>query len=450
MIMKRKLAFVLIIMMLTALFSTAGFAEQADVSSENGPIVYVKDGVVQGGEITAGNNVLTMNECDVVKFGFKDGFDPMINIRFATPADTAEYPILAFKVQRTGAGTEGQVFYNEPGQGATGSKVKDFTWGDTEEWQWIKIDYTGCGIIGYLRFDVFGSADVNTVGMIAAFAFFKTEEAADAFANSEAGTALGKDTGTHSIKEEIASDTNMRFYFYDKNGTISTGWWFHPYHEGLSLTASFESPFWFDRVWIYAYCSSNPCPILFTVLDENDNEVYSAEVEFIGNAEKIIELGKAIVPGYYSIVLESVERDEDADPVHFVLGSAPVNEDVEIDFSNNGAATNGDTQEAPAIQLLKCEADPDYTEKPTATPKPSAAPTDVPTPVPTQEAATDAPTDVPPETKTAENGEDKDGSDKTKGPNVGLITGIVAGVVVVACVVIAIIAAKKKKEAAKK
>ena len=448
--MKKITAIILTLMLVLGLV-TVQFAEEAAAPAEGAPatLITVENGEVKNGSIAAGNNVKTLNEGDVVKFGFKGDFDPMIVINFNEPVDTAEYPVLAFKVQRTGEDVEGQVFYNEPGSGAVAGKEKTFEWGETQEWQWIKVDLSDCGTVGYIRFDVFNKPNVETTGMIAAFGFFKTEADVDAFADSGAGKALGSDIGTGSVGEEIIKEEKSFYPLYDTKGTISTGWWFHPYAEGKTLSTSFEIPEWFDRIWIFAYASSTPCPVLLTVLDEHDDEVFSEEVTATGNAEFIVELGKALKPGYYTILIESVEVDDDLiDHIHFVLGSAPASEDVDVEFSNNGGNANDNTPEAPAIKLMICEPDPNYTEKPTATPKPTTAPTEIPTPVPTEAGDEPAVTDAPDVTEGSQQGgkdNNSQGGEKDGKVNTGLIAGIVAGGVVIICVIIAIIAGIKKK-----
>jgi hypothetical protein len=80
------------------------------------------------------------------------------------------------------------------------------------------------------------------------------------------------------------------------------------------------------------------------------------------------------------------------------------------------------------------------------TPKPTSEPTAEPTEAPATDAPVDQPTAVPGEaTKVPEEAtKAPGGDDTTKGPNTGLIIGIVCGVVVIAAVVAGIIIAKKK------
>ena len=86
--------------------------------------------------------------------------------------------------------------------------------------------------------------------------------------------------------------------------------------------------------------------------------------------------------------------------LHFVLGSADEGS-VETSVAVMLALANEQTKDAPAIRLIKCEPDPDYTERPTATPRPTATesaalPTPIPTPVPpTQAPVTEVPTEAP-------------------------------------------------------
>lgn len=248
-----------------------------------------------------------------------------------------------------------------------------------------------------------------------------------------------------SFAEENAAETELALF--DESEDISTGWWFHPYAEGKYLGASFDSPEWFGGIWVYAYASPVACPILLSVLDENENVLYSQEVQFKGDRAVTFDFEKAFAPGFYTITFESVEANENIiSQLHFVLGSAPASDTIEVELQSLGGNTNENTQSAPAIKLLLCDPDPDYTAKPTATPKPTVAPTEeLPTPVPT-----DAPTDAA-AVETADN-DNKDnnnnsGDQDNKGKNnVGLIVGIAAGAVVIVCVIIAIIVGKKKKK----
>ena len=413
-------------------------------------LVTIVDGNVRNGTIAAGNNVKTIGSGDVIKFGFKGDFDPMIHINLNEPADTAEYPILAIKAQQTGsAQLNCEVFYNEPGAGAEGGKSVISQWADTAEWQWLKFDLSDRGNVGYLRFDVFFNGDVKVTGMIAAVAFFKTVEDADAFAAGEQGLKLGTDPGEESIIREIEQEKAANFYLYDEESSISTGWWFHPYAEGKSISVAFDSPVWFSKVWFFAYASQHECPILFTVMDENDDEVFSQELGIIGNDENVVDLGLALPPGYYTIMFESVEVDEElAGNIHFVLGSAAEG-DVEVEFMTIGGNTNNNTQPAPAIRLIICDADPNYTEKPVVTPKVTELPTPVPTSVPLPDE-TEAPSATGAGTPTKAGGDNNDNNgdkdNKNKG-KVGLIVGIAAGAVVAAAAVtVAVIAAKKKEK----
>ncbi|MBO4326219.1 MAG: hypothetical protein J5950_02985 [Clostridia bacterium] len=244
-----------------------------------------------------------------------------------------------------------------------------------------------------------------------------------------------------TFAEESAAETELALF--DDSEKVSTGWWFHPYAEGKYISASFDSPEWFSGIWVYAYASPVACPILLSVLDENENELFSQEVQFKGDRSVTFDFGKAFAPGYYTIMFESVEADERiVSQLHFVLGSGPASDTIEVELRTMGGSTNENTQSAPAVKLLLCDPDPDYTAKPTATPKPTAAPTDeLPTPVPT-DAPTDAVTEKPSDNDNNKDTENKDNSGKN---NVGLIVGIAAGAVVVVCVVIAIIVGKKKK-----
>lgn len=424
---------------------SSGSAEAAAPKS----LITVESSQVKNGTITAGNNVKVLGSGDVVKFGFKGESDPMININLGEAVDTAEYPILAIKAQQTGAAKlGGEVFYNEPGSGAVGGKSVKFQWADTSEWQWLKGDLSGCGNVGYLRFDVFDTADVNVTGMIAAVAFFKTADDADAFSASEQGLKLGTDPGPESVLEEIKQEEASYYYLYDKESSISTGWWYAPYAEGKSISAYFESTVWFNKVWFFAYASQNPCPILLTILNDNEDEVFSRELGIVGNDENLVDLGIALPPGYYTIMFDSVEVDEDLlGNIHFVLGSAGEC-DVEVELTSFGGNTNDNTQTNPAIRLVVCEPDPNYTEKLAATPKATDLPTPVPTSVPSP-VATEAPTAGATDGAGTDVDHGGNGSDSVKrgGNNTGLVVGIVvAGVVLVAAIAGILAGLHKKKK----
>ena len=447
--MKKVLLITLAALLTLSALSVFGAAAEETADGAPRSLITVENGEVKNGTIKEGNNVKTLASGDVVKFGFKKEFDPMIHINLGEAVDTAEYPILAIKAQQSGATKlGGEVFYNEPGAGAVGGKSVKYTWADTAEWQWIKVDLSGCGNVGYLRLDVFDNGDTSVTGMIAALGFFKTAEDADAFAASEQGLKLGTDPGTESVIEEIKQEDASFYYLYDKESTISTGWWYAPYAEGKSISVYFESTVWFNKIWFYAYASQRDCPILLTVLNDSDDEVFSREIGVSGNTDNTIDLGIALAPGYYTIMFESVEVDDDLlDNIHFVLGSAGEG-DVEVDLMSSGGNTNGDTQAAPAIRLIICEPDPNYTEKPVVTPKATELPTPVPTPVPTS-VPVPAETDAAPTAGSDNNGSANSGDDnKSKTDNKGntwLIIGIAAAGAVIIGSVIAIVAAKKKK-----
>lgn len=435
---KRIIALLLSAVMVFCLTFTASGAEETENEAQDPSLmVTVSDGVVQNGSITAGNNVRTLNSGDVVKFGFTDTFDPMINIKLNFAVNSDEYPILAIKAMRDGTETGGQVFYNEPGQGAVGGKEKNFTWAEGSDWQWLIVDLSGCGTVGYLRFDVFNTANIETTGMIAAVAFFKTVEEADAFASGEEGTALGTHPGEGSVHEEIQREKEMIYSLFDEAGGVDTGWWFNPYMEGLYISFLFESPVWFDHIWFFYYAAPYPTPINVILTDESGNEVFSTLLSVSGNDEYTVPLGTKMHPGEYIITFETTEADEAVS--HFVLGSGYMLDDMEIEIEEmNGAQTNENTRDVPAIKLFKCEADPDYTEKPKPTQRPTAEanlPTPVPTSVPTEEP-TEVPTESPTEGK-AEN--------SNSGSNTGLIIGIAAGVLIIAAAVVTVLLLKKKK-----
>jgi hypothetical protein len=433
-LLKKLTCLILIAAMLTA---TAVLSAAEAPADEAPPVMTVENGAVTHGSITAGNNVMTLISGDVVKFGFKGTADPMINIKPDFAVDTAVYPILAIKARRDGQEKDGQVFYNEPGSGAVGGKEVNFSWTESTDWQWLLIDLSGCGIVGYMRFDMFNSANIDTTGMIAAVTFFKTVEDAQAFAATEEWAALGSNPGEGTIAEEIEKDKNAYYPLFDEKEAINTGWWFHPYVADLSIAFEFESPVWFDKIWYFCYAAPYPTPIVVTLSDENGNELFTTQMEVTGNTEYTVSLGARIHPGTYTVTFETVEEFDET-VSHFVLGSGDALDDVTVDLVDmNGAKTNGDTKECPAVKLVKCEADPDYTEKPKPTQKPTEEPK-LPTPVPTQ-APTEAPTPTlePTAEPKAESG---------SGPNVGLILGIIAGVVGVAVAVAAVVMAKKKKK----
>ena len=184
------------------------------------------------------------------------------------------------------------------------------------------------------------------------------------------------------------------------------------------------------------------------MLNDSDDEVFSREIGVSGNTDNTVDLGIALAPGYYTIMFESVEVDDDLlDNIHFVLGSA-VEGDVEVDLTSFGGNTNDNTQAAPAIRLIICEPDPNYTEKPVVTPKATELPTPVPTSVPTS-VPVPAETDAAPTAGSDNNGSANSGDDnKSKTDNKGntwLIIGIAAAGAVIIGSVIAIVAAKKKK-----
>ena len=443
--MKKVLLITLAALLTLGALSVFGAAAEEVADGTPRSLITVENGEVKNGSIKEGNNVKTLGSGDVVKFGFKKEFDPMIHINLDEAVDTAEYPILAIKAQQSGATKlGGEVFYNEPGAGAEGGKSVKYNWADTAEWQWIVVDLSNRGIIGYLRLDVFDNGDTSVTGMIAALGFFKTEEDAGAFAASEQGLKLGTDPGPESVIEEIKQEDASFYYLYDKDSTISTGWWYAPYAEGKSISVYFESTVWFSKIWFFAYASQNDCPILLSVLDDSDDEVFSREISVKGNTDNTIDLGIALPPGYYTIMFESVEVDEDLlDKIHFVLGSAEES-DVEVELTSFGGNTNDNTQAAPAIRLIICEPDPNYTEKPVITPKVTELPTPVPTSVPVPTETEAAPTDGSDNNGGSGNG-DKDNTDNNNKGNTWLIVGIAAAGAVIIGSVIAIVAAIKKK-----
>ncbi|MBO4326376.1 MAG: hypothetical protein J5950_03800 [Clostridia bacterium] len=452
--MKKFISMILAILILF-LFAVS-YVIAADDGSETASepvtpsLITIADGVVKNGTIVEGNNVIARAMGDVVKFGFKAVSDPMIHITFDTPADTAEYPILAIKAQRTGSESSSEVFYNEPGKGAVGGMSKIGKWQDTEDWQWLTFDLSGCGVVGYLRFDVFPDGNLDTTGMIAAVGFFKTLEDVEAFAATDEAKALGSNPGSGSIKDELIKEKESIYSLFDDEQAINTGWWFHKYAEGKQISIGFDSPVWFDRLWYFAYASSTPCPYRLSVLDINDNELYSEELTVAGNVEVVTDLGLKFEPGYYTILFESVEVDDDIiDNIHFVLGSGEIREDdPEIELSTVGANTNDNTKPVPALKLLICEPDENRTPKPTATPKTVTEPPVIPTPVPTEKPADDKTAEPQITDPVNNNGssDQKSDSDK-KGLGAGAIAGIIGGaVVLVAAVSLIIVKAAKKKK----
>lgn len=238
------------------------------------------------------------------------------------------------------------------------------------------------------------------------------------------------------------------FYLYDADFSVSTGWWLNPLLEGAAVTVEFTSDVWFKGIGFYAYGADIEAHMTISLEDESGDVVYEYDLPYKDNKSYIVNFDKSFAPGDYIINFIGGNTDDLAKDVWFVLGSAPVNEDIgEVYVS--GGNTNGDTKGAPYMHLIVGEADPNVTEKPTKEPATDAPATDVPaTPVPT-----DAPvqTDVP--------GTDNAGSEATtqkteagsetsekKSGNTGAIIGIaVAAAVIVAAVVVIIIASKKKK-----
>ena len=437
--MKKILCILLAALLAVSVAVPYCFAEEAADGVEPGYLIYVdaETETVVNATINGSNNIRSLVSGDVVKFAFTGEFDPMMDIRMTDSVDTEVYPILALKVQNSG-GTErtGEIFYNEMGKGAVGGMSATFEWEPTTEWQWAILDLTGCGSIGYMRFDVFGEGDVDVTGMIAALAFFKNVDEANAYIAGDAAAALGSHAGDMTIDDQIKAEESRYLPLFDTSSKIDTGWWFHPYSEGKIISAGFESDKWFDSVWFFAYASSNPCPIVFSVLDENEETVFTKEIEVSGNTDNTVKLEKSFAPGFYYITFESVELDE-PETVHFVLGSAEENEDMFVEFSAFGANTNDSTQAAPAIKLGLCDPDPDYTEKPSPTEKPTPTQAQqLPTPIPTEAPATEAPTEAP-----AVNDPGK------RGANPWLIAGIIAAVAAAAGAVTAAVISQKKKKA---
>ncbi|MBQ2306475.1 MAG: hypothetical protein II184_03065, partial [Clostridia bacterium] len=235
-------------------------------------------------------------------------------------------------------------------------------------------------------------------------------------------------------------------YLYDPSFGVNTGWWLHPVGEDTGISVEFTSDIWFKGIDFYAYSSDFEIPIVVSLDDEGENEVFSTEIKAVGNKSYSVDLGKSFAPGTYILNFLGGDMSEIVDDNWFVLGSAPANENID-EVAVYGGATNDTTKEAPFVSLKVGEADASATEKPTkapATEAPTEAPTDVPaTAVPATDEPQAEPTDAPAQpTKAPEKTDDKQSS----GVKPGVIIGIAAaGVVLVGAIVAIIVASKKKK-----
>lgn len=240
------------------------------------------------------------------------------------------------------------------------------------------------------------------------------------------------------------------YYLYDKNVTVNTGWWLHPVAEGSSIDVNFETTSGFSGFNFFAYSCEIYVPMDLVLLDEDENEVWTGSVSCKSNAPYTVDMGKTFGPGIYTLSFVGGDVSEIEEDTWFVLGSSQLNEELGEEYVTVvGGLTNDSTGPAPYISLIKGEFDPNATEQPTAEPTaaPTAAPTAEPTTAPTEAPkVTDEPapaTDAPVVTEDAGN----KSNEEKKGPNVGLIIGIVAAVAVVAAVVIVVaVKAKGKKK----
>ncbi len=451
--MKRSVCLILSFFILLSAFCFSFADETADVAG----LITITDGKQLNGEIKAGNNVTAVTKGDVFMFAFNGTSDPMIDIRMDAEVDTAEYPVVGIKARRSGTETDGEIFYNGLYGFADGEKSVRFSWNESTDWQWLRIDLSGCGGVGYMRFDVFDTALIDTVGMIAAVGFFRSEEALDSYAKTEEAGSFGTLTGDASVSETIAKEKEAAVALYDTDSQVNPGYWFSPYAEGQSLSFSLEFDKWFDRVWFAYYAAAYKFPVRFSISDGGGETVFTEDVYVLSNSDVTVDLGKRIKPGYYTIVFEAVEPP--AGDLHFVIGSAAHREDgkYELEISSVGTNNVGGENNAPAIRLLTCDPDPEYTgkteEPATEAPSVTAAPTDAPA----------GPTDVPQESAEAPSQTEKNDATAPSGTvaasavpgagggksnsNTGLIIGIAAScVVIIAAVVTIIIASVKKKK----
>ena len=238
------------------------------------------------------------------------------------------------------------------------------------------------------------------------------------------------------------------YYLYDKDVTVNTGWWLHPVAEGSSIDVNFETTSGFSGFNFFAYCCEIYVPMDLVLLDEDENEVWTGSASCKSNAPYTVDMGKTFGPGIYTLSFVGGDVSEIEEDTWFVLGSSQLNEELGDEYVTVvGGLTNDSTGPAPYISLIKGEVDPNATEQPTA--EPTAAPTEAPTAAPTA-APTEAPkaTDEPAATEAPKPTEDagNKSNEEKKGPNVGLIIGIVAAVAVVAAVVIVIATKAKGKK----
>ena len=163
----------------------------------------------------------TVNSDGSATFKFKDSIDPYITIGVSSSliVNAEEYPYFAMYL-KTNDWTTGQMFYSTSG-GATAWHEEYSTtimYEEVEGNQITVIDFTGCdlweGDVVKLRFDVFsgGPEDYESSEMtLYAAGFFKTEEAAYAFAvdgvNVELDPELTQPAVTTPAATEEQKDT---------------------------------------------------------------------------------------------------------------------------------------------------------------------------------------------------------------------------------------------------
>ena len=205
--------------------------------------------------------------------------------------------------------------------------------------------------------------------------------------------------------EEGGSEDLGYFYLCDPAEGCFTGWWLVNADEGALVDVEFDSPVWFNGVYMYIFSSRNDVKMTIEIYDGRDDLIYSQDFTCFGDDFVTLTFERPFTPGSYRFSF--VYRDNSDLPDHwFVLGSAELSEDFEDgDIIVSGAGTNSDTKPAPYIALAVAEADPAY-ETPTAEPTPTQAPEeDTPAPEETEvPEATEAPeaTDVPQTTEAPE------------------------------------------------
>lgn len=115
---------------------------------------------------------------DVLKIGFSATSDPYLDIKLSDNIDTNTYKIVGLKVKKThDKAIGGELFYNEKGKGAVGEKHVLTNYTDSTDWQWVFADLgaVSAGNVGYLRYDVFGTApSTDDIVLLAYVGFFKS------------------------------------------------------------------------------------------------------------------------------------------------------------------------------------------------------------------------------------------------------------------------------------